>query len=91
MTRARSTRPALVGLLVVALAAVAALVAATRGGDRAPTARIIRGAKFVGLLPEWDAGSVELHAMFAAGRAAKPAAKAFAEFLEREIPGLVDS
>ena len=44
MTRARSTRPALVGLLVVVLAAVAALVAAaTRGGDGAPTARIIRG------------------------------------------------
>ncbi len=34
----------LVGLLVVVLAAVAALVAAaTRGGDGAPTARIIRG------------------------------------------------
>jgi hypothetical protein len=44
MTRARSTRPALVGLLVVILAAVAALVAAaTRGGDGAPTARIISG------------------------------------------------
>jgi hypothetical protein len=44
MTRARTTRPALVGLLVVVLAAVAVLLAAaTRGGDGAPTARIIRG------------------------------------------------
>ena len=44
MTRARSTRPALVGLLVVVLAAVVALVAAaTLGGGGVPTARTISG------------------------------------------------
>lgn len=31
------------------------------------------------LLPEWSTGSVEVHAVFPAGRAAKPAARAFAE------------
>jgi DNA-binding transcriptional LysR family regulator len=31
------------------------------------------------VLPEWDTGSVEVHAVFPAGRAAKPAARAFAD------------
>jgi len=33
------------------------------------------------LLPDWDAGSVELNAVFAGGRAAKPSARAFIEYL----------
>jgi DNA-binding transcriptional LysR family regulator len=37
------------------------------------------------LLSDWDMGTIELHATFAAGRAAKPAARAFADFLIREI------
>ena len=37
--------------------------------------------ELVRLLPEWDAGSVELNAVFASGRAAKPAARAFVGFL----------
>ena len=35
----------------------------------------------VRVLADWDMGSVEMHAVFAAGRAAKPSARAFAEFL----------
>jgi DNA-binding transcriptional LysR family regulator len=35
----------------------------------------------VRVLPEWDLGSAELHAVFIGGRAAKPSARAFAEFL----------
>jgi DNA-binding transcriptional LysR family regulator len=35
----------------------------------------------VRVLPDWDMGSVEMHAVFAAGRATKPSARAFAEFL----------
>jgi DNA-binding transcriptional LysR family regulator len=34
----------------------------------------------VRVLPDWDMGAIELHAVFAAGRAAKPAARAFADF-----------
>ncbi|HEU4665411.1 MAG TPA: LysR family transcriptional regulator [Dokdonella sp.] len=33
----------------------------------------------VALLPDWHTGSVEVHALFPAGRAAKPAARAFAD------------
>lgn len=39
----------------------------------------------VRLLPDWDMGSVDIHAVFAAGRAAKPSARAFAEFLSIEL------
>jgi len=33
------------------------------------------------LLPEWDAGTVELNAVYASGRAAKPSARAFVDYL----------
>ena len=35
----------------------------------------------VRVLPDWDMGSVELHAVFPGGKAAKPSARAFADFL----------
>jgi DNA-binding transcriptional LysR family regulator len=37
----------------------------------------------VRVLPEWELGSAELRAVFPAGRSAKPAARAFVEFLLR--------
>jgi len=37
------------------------------------------------LLPDWDMGSTELHAVFAAGRAAKPSARAFAHYLSQNL------
>ena len=43
--------------------------------------RELAAGQLVRLLPEWSLGTMALHAVFAAGRAAKPAAKAFAEFL----------
>jgi DNA-binding transcriptional LysR family regulator len=39
----------------------------------------------VRVLPDWDLGEIELHAVFAAGRAAKPAARAFAAFLANNL------
>ncbi len=39
-----------------------------------------RGA-LIRLLPDWDAGSVELNAVFANGKAAKPAARALTDYL----------
>ncbi|HEY5207780.1 MAG TPA: LysR substrate-binding domain-containing protein, partial [Roseiarcus sp.] len=39
----------------------------------------------VRLLPEWDMGMIELSAVFAAGRAAKPSARAFSKFLFTEF------
>ncbi|MGF6603068.1 hypothetical protein P3T23_007821 [Paraburkholderia sp. GAS448] len=35
-------------------------------------------------VPDWHMGVIELHAAFAAGRAAKPSARAFADFLAAE-------
>jgi DNA-binding transcriptional LysR family regulator len=37
--------------------------------------------ELVRLLPEWDAGTVELNAVYASGRAAKPSARAFVDYL----------
>jgi DNA-binding transcriptional LysR family regulator len=43
--------------------------------------RELEGGELVRLLPEWDAGTVELNAVYASGRAAKPSARAFVEYL----------
>lgn len=45
----------------------------------------ITSGALVRLLPEWDLGSIELHAVYPAGRAAKPAARAFAEHLATHL------
>ena len=37
--------------------------------------------ELIRLLPEWDGGTVELNAVFASGRAAKPSARAFVDYL----------
>jgi DNA-binding transcriptional LysR family regulator len=47
--------------------------------------------ELIRLLPEWDAGTVELSAVYASGRAAKPSARAFVDYLiaalrETELP-----
>jgi DNA-binding transcriptional LysR family regulator len=43
--------------------------------------REIEGGALLRLLPDWDAGTVELNALFASGRAAKPSARAFVDYL----------
>ena len=64
---------------VAVAAAVAGLgiVAMSHEGCRAE----LESGALVELLPEWDRGDVDVHAVFVGGRAAKPSAKAFAEFL----------
>lgn len=39
----------------------------------------------VRLLPDWDLGSIDVHAVFVGGRTAKPAAKAFVEYLRPRL------
>lgn len=41
--------------------------------------------RLVQLLPEWQMEPVEVHAVLAAGRTAKPSARAFAEYLAEEL------
>ena len=41
----------------------------------------LRNGSLVRVLPDWDMGGLELNAIFASGRAAKPSARALAEFL----------
>ena len=43
--------------------------------------RELQRGELVRLLPEWDAGTVELNAVYASGRAAKPSARAFVDYL----------
>jgi len=62
---------------VAAAVAGMGIVSTTREGCRAE----LESGALVELLPEWDRGSLDVHAVFVDGRAAKPAAKAFAEFL----------
>jgi DNA-binding transcriptional LysR family regulator len=39
----------------------------------------------VQVLPEWDFGSMEINALFVSGKTIKPAARAFADFLQGEL------
>src|SRR5882672_6622129 len=53
--------------------------------------RELERGELVRLLPEWDAGTVVLNAVYASGRAAKPSARAFVDYLipalhETEVP-----
>jgi DNA-binding transcriptional LysR family regulator len=43
--------------------------------------RELEGGELIRLLPEWDAGMVELNAVYPNGRAAKPSARAFVDYL----------
>jgi DNA-binding transcriptional LysR family regulator len=43
--------------------------------------RELESGELVRLLPEWDAGMVELNAVYVGGRAAKPSARAFVDYL----------
>jgi DNA-binding transcriptional LysR family regulator len=52
-------------------------------------AKEIEDGTLVRLLPEWDMGTFDVNAVFAAGRAAKPSARAFADFLIDELDGPV--
>jgi DNA-binding transcriptional LysR family regulator len=48
-------------------------------------AREIELGELVPLLPDWDAGMIEAHAVFPSGRAPKPAARSFVDFLVGHI------
>ena len=43
--------------------------------------REVERGELIRLLPEWDAGTVELNAVYASGRAAKPSARAFVDYV----------
>jgi DNA-binding transcriptional LysR family regulator len=43
--------------------------------------REVERGELIRLFPEWDVGAVELNAVFVSGRAAKPSARAFVEYL----------
>jgi DNA-binding transcriptional LysR family regulator len=45
----------------------------------------LRHGALVQVLPDWRLAAAEVHALFPAGRAAKPAARAFTDYLAREL------
>jgi DNA-binding transcriptional LysR family regulator len=49
--------------------------------------RELETGELVRVLPEWDAGTVELNAVYASGRAAKPSARAFVDYLVAALRG----
>jgi DNA-binding transcriptional LysR family regulator len=62
---------------VTAAVAGLGLVTMTVGG----CARELADGLLVRVLRDWDMGTVVLHAVFPAGRAAKPSARAFSDFV----------
>jgi hypothetical protein len=44
----------------------------------------------VRVLPDWDFGSMEVNALFVSGKTIKPAARAFTDFLLRELRAAED-
>ena len=67
-------------------AAVAGLgiISSVQGG----CSRELASGALIRVLPDWEMETVELHAVFASGHAAKPSARAFAEFLIVELKAL---
>jgi DNA-binding transcriptional LysR family regulator len=57
------------------------IAAMTLGGCRTELA----DGRLASVLSEWDAGTVALHAVLPAGRAAKPSAKAFVDSVASEL------
>ena len=53
-----------------------------RSGPAGSSSRVARS---FGSLADWSMAAVELHAVFPAGRAAKPAARALAEYLSSTL------
>ncbi len=47
--------------------------------------REIEGGELVRVLPNWEMGSADIHAVVPAGRAAKPSARAFVEFIATDL------
>ena len=45
----------------------------------------LEAGKLVRVLPDWDFASMEMNALFVSGKTIKPAARAFADFLLREL------
>ncbi|HUC19427.1 MAG TPA: LysR family transcriptional regulator [Acetobacteraceae bacterium] len=72
--------PALEGALTAAAAGMG-VVMATAGAIR----RELADGSLVQVLPDWDMGSVDMHALFTAGRAAKPSARAIAAYLSEAL------
>lgn len=46
--------------------------------------------RLVKVLPGWDAGAADVHVILPAGRAAKPSARAFADFMKAQFSDLMD-
>jgi DNA-binding transcriptional LysR family regulator len=59
------------------------IVLTTLGASR----RELDSGALVRVLADWDMGSVDLHAVFTAGRAAKPSARAMATYLLDALAG----
>jgi DNA-binding transcriptional LysR family regulator len=48
----------------------------------------LEAGKLLRLLPDWEMGSADINVLLPAGRAAKPSARAFSDFMEAEFPEL---
>lgn len=72
--------PALEGALTAAASGMG-IVMAMAGAIR----RELESGALVAVLPDWDMGSVDMHAVFTGGRAAKPSARAFVVYLQEAL------
>lgn len=75
--------PAFEGTLTAAASGMGIVMTSTGASWRELQSGIL-----VPVLDDWDLGSVDLHAVFPAGRAAKPSARAFVAYLSDKLPGM---
>ncbi|MDE1993082.1 MAG: LysR family transcriptional regulator [Rhizobiaceae bacterium] len=75
--------PAFEGALAAAAAGMGIVMTST-GASR----RELRDGTLIRVLDDWDLGTVDLHAVFTSGRAAKPAARALVAYLSEALTDL---
>jgi DNA-binding transcriptional LysR family regulator len=84
VTSVRVDSPLSVTTNEVAMASAVAGLGIAASSKNSARAELDAG-KLVRVLPDWDFGSMELNALFVSGKTIKPAARAFTDFLLKEI------
>jgi DNA-binding transcriptional LysR family regulator len=84
VTSVRVDSPLSINTNEVATASAVAGLGIAASGENSVRAELKTG-KLVRVLQDWDFGSSELNALFVSGKTVKPAARAFTDFLLREL------
>jgi DNA-binding transcriptional LysR family regulator len=84
VTSVRVDSPLSISTNEVATASAVAGLGIAASSENSVRAELDAG-ELVRVLPDWDFGSMELNALFVSGKTIKPSARAFTDFLRREL------